>query len=561
VKYSVRKLPEPVLPPGLRVWLRHIDAEQFGATISGASKCEALAFKHLCIAHGGERASSIKPYIFSFRDLPDLVAALHAFETSVTPDPEIGAALVAAAQSLERRLGHLTRRCAKLPHPLYPYQQDGAEYLTTHPRALLADEMGLGKTVQVLAALPSSAAVLVVCPASMRLTWLKEGETWRPDITWRTALKTSGITNPDKGEGVICSPEGMTRAIAQLGGETITLVVDEAHYYKTTTAKRTQALAAIAKRCARVWALTGTPMTNRPPDLRGVLQAFGLFSRAWPTAKYFDVAFGVHFDQITGRIDWPAKAPYPDAIVRSLGRVAIRRARADVLPELPSKTYAEIHVDLRDSKVSLPKTTKEHQRIFRAVDKGGLELLKFEQFSGFSDARAALAEAKIPQMLEVVERFREQGAPLVICSCNTAPLQELRKRGFAVIMGDVPPEKRQAAVEAFQAGDEPVIGIQTVAGGTGITLTRAAHMLMVQRDWVPANNVQAEDRIARIGQTAQSVVIYDMLANHPLDEIISRNVRDKQNRIDMTVNRVTNEITSGRELVNKMRELAGYINE
>jgi len=114
-------------------------------------------------------------------------------------------------------------------------------------------------------------------------------------------------------------------------------------------------------------------------------------------------------------------------------------------------------------------------------------------------------------------------------------------------------------VGGFQAGKTGIIGIQVQSGGTGITLTRAHHMLMVQRDWSPAVNAQAEDRLARIGQKADSCVIYDMLANHPLDAILSRNLRDKQTRINATVNQVHTTITSGRKLEHRMRELANYI--
>lgn len=556
MNYAQQKLPEPMLATPIRVRLSPDGNDRFAARMSGTAD-ERLAFKHLCLAHGGDRRGDA--FSFEYVDFAGFVDHLRESDALIQPAPELWTPLMRTVAALECDLSSLDERCRSMPHEIYPFQLDGAEYLVTHRRAALFDEMGLGKTIQVLAALPNDAAALVVCPASMRLTWAKEGAKWRPDIEWVVAKKTVDIVNPGPGQAIICSPEGLIRATAQLGTPGITLVCDEAHYYKNSDAKRTQAVAQIADRCGRAWICTGTPMTNRPPDLMGVLRTFKLFERAWPTRRYFDIAFGLHFDRETGSIDWPAKPPHPDAIVRSLGRVSIRRTRAEVLPELPAKTYAEVPIDLRDSKVTIPETTKAHRRIYKAVDQGGLEVIKFEEFSGFSDARAALAAAKIPQMLEVIERFREQSTPLVICSCNVAPLEELRKRGFAVIMGDVSPEKRQAAVEAFQDGTEPIIGIQTIAGGTGITLTRAAHMLMVQRDWVPASNVQAEDRIARIGQEASSVVIYDMVANHPLDEIIGRNLRTKQNRIDVTVNRVTHEITSGRKLVARLRELASYI--
>jgi SWI/SNF-related matrix-associated actin-dependent regulator 1 of chromatin subfamily A len=559
--YAQQKLPEPTLsaPEGTAIRVRLApDGERFAVRLTQPASAR-LAFKHVCHAHGGEYSRGA--YSFDYMDFVPLIDHLSSFGVKIQPAPELRPRLVDLADMLEGQLDELDTHIAEFPHALYPYQREGAEYLATHARAALFDEMGLGKTIQVLAALPPMAAVLVVCPASMRLTWAKEGEKWRPDIAWTVAQTTAEITNPKPGQAIVCGPEGLIRATAKLGGDAVTLVCDEAHYYKNEKAKRTKSVAAIAARCGRAWIATGTPMTNRPPDLRGVLQTFGLFKRAWPTVRYFDIAFGVKFDHASGSIDWPAEPPHPDAIVTALSRVSIRRSRAEVLPELPDKTYGDVHVDLRGSKVKVPEATRGQQELFKAVDHKGLEVISFDDFSGLGDMRAALASSKIPQMLDVIDRFLEQDVPLVVCSVNVAPLEALQARGFPVVMGSVATKKRHANVEDFQAGRENIIGIQTVAGGTGLTLTRACHMLMVQRDWIPANNVQAEDRVARIGQKAQAVTILDMLANHPLDEIISRNLRAKQTRIDQTVNRVKHDVTSGRELVERLRTLADYITQ
>lgn len=557
VSYARSKHPEPTIVSPLRVQLAP-SRGGFAARAKG-DKDALLGFKHVCKAFGGDSVPG--GWAFPFRMFADLVDYLSGQDgVAITPAPELRPHLMRVAHELEGDLERLAERVAGMPHQLYPYQVDGAEYLVTDPRAALFDEMGLGKTVQILAALPDEAATLVVCPASLRLTWAKEIARWRPDLAPVLARAVNDIRNPKPGEAVICSPEGLIRAVAQLGDSETTLVVDEAHYYKNSEARRTKVLAGVANRCGRVWIATGTPMTNRPPDLLGVLRTFGLFDRAWPTRRYFDIAFGIRFDKKTQTVDWPSKPDHPDAIVRALGRVAIRRRREEVLPEIPAKTYAEIHVDLRDSKVAIPEDTSATQAIYKVADKGGLEVLPFGGYDSFSEIRAALAEAKIPQMLEVVDRFRELGLSLVVGSSNLAPLEALADRGFPTITGSVTPEKRQAHVEAFQARDELILGVQTQAGGTGLTLTAAHHMLMVQREWTPAANQQLEDRICRIGQ-ANACVIYDLLANHPLDEIISRSVRDKQDRIDLTVNRVTSDLTRGHRLVNRLRELAGFMEQ
>ncbi len=557
--YAQENYPEPVITEKINVRLAPAGAGKFAARMSGPKDMN-LPFRHLVKAHGGERDRDA--YTFPYIDFPEFVDHLREFGAVIEPARELKPHILKLAKGIESDLNDLDERQAEMKErmngELRPYQVTGAQYLITHRNAALFDAMGLGKTVQILVALPKNASVLVVCPASMRLQWVAEGKKWRPDIEWHYPKKVIDISNPKPGNAVICSPEGIVRATAILGDRCITLVCDEAHYYKNFEAKRTKKLSEVSGRCGRTWIATGTPMTNRPPDLKGVLRTFRMFNRAWPTVRYFDICFGQTFDKAAGKVDWPAEPPHPYSIVKALGRVAIRRSRAEVLPEIPEKTYAEIPIDLQESKVAIPETSEEQQRLYRLIDKRGLSVIPFEKYTNFSEVRAALAEAKIPQMLELIERFKEQGVPIVICSCNVAPLNELKRRGFPVIIGEVSMQKRFRYVEEFQAGKSQVIGIQTVAGGTGITLTAASHMVMVQRDWSPANNRQAEDRICRIGQK-KGCVIYDILANHPLDEIISRNLKDKQDRIDKTVNRVAHTLTSGRELVDRLRTLAGYI--
>jgi SNF2 family DNA or RNA helicase len=85
---------------------------------------------------------------------------------------------------------------------------------------------------------------------------------------------------------------------------------------------------------------------------------------------------------------------------------------------------------------------------------------------------------------------------------------------------------RARAVDEFQAGTTKLIGLQIQAGGVGITLTAAHHLLFVQRDWSPANSDQAEDRICRLGQKS-TCVIYDIFSDHELDQIIRRVLASK----------------------------------
>lgn len=147
-----------------------------------------------------------------------------------------------------------------------------------------------------------------------------------------------------------------------------------------------------------------------------------------------------------------------------------------------------------------------------------MDMTELPSFEQFSEIRALLAEARIPAMLEEVESYEESDTPLVVFSAHKAPILELGKRdGWKIITGETKPEDRRDIVHAFQNGQLKGIGLTIQAGGVGLTLTRASNALFVDLDWTPAMNIQAEDRICRIGQTSSKVLIKRMSSTHPLD--------------------------------------------
>lgn len=513
--------------------------------------------------HGGEQRK--KQWAIPATKMHGFVEFCTSQGSTVVPEPpHIGPMLRNEAFQMFARYGMMT--VLPMWPNMYPFQQSGAQFLATYPRALLLDEMGLGKTITALLALPSEASGIIVCPASLRLNWKLEGEKWRPDLKF--AICTRPKQMKVHSAMVIMSPEclgklsddGNIHLYDQAKGA---VIFDEAHYYKNPKTKRSQAAAWVAKRASTCWGLTGTIMTNKPPDVRGVLRTFGLFNAAFATGYFFDRQYGMERDGRTGEITWPTEPPHAAEVTRSIERVAMRRTRAEVLPDLPEKTWADVTVDISGVKgtdgqrLEIPTEGDAFERVYQALDKTGTKAVPAD-WSVIGRTRALVAEAKIPAMLEFVERFVESGTPLVVACFNRAPLDALDKMGYPTITGGTTPGYRQARVNGFQQGEHLVIGIQLQAGGTGITLTRASHMLMVQRDWSPSVNVQAEDRICRIGQE-HPVIIYDLWANHPLDQRISRALRDKQTRIATTVGRVGDRVLYGEGMVEQLRALAKHV--
>jgi SWI/SNF-related matrix-associated actin-dependent regulator of chromatin subfamily A-like protein 1 len=427
--------------------------------------------------------------------------------------------------------------------PLYDFQKDGVRFLALHNHALLADDMGLGKTVEALVAIPENSRVMVTCPSAVKYNWRDEIQLWRPDYSIRIikGKKDDNIV-PAEGEIVIVNydilPKWLMPSIDsgkinrkgdpilvadipsdKRSGLSETIVIfDEGHLAKNYKAQRTQKVTQLSKNVAKVWVLTGTPLMNRPFDLWGVLCAFGMYPLGGfskfvnlfngSCSKYGGYEFGLPTQEVVERMK----------------RVMIRRLKKDVLRDLPPKTYQRIEVDC--SSRSLNKELKElAQEIadaqginFDADDFSMLDLDTLPDFNAFSRVRALLAKSKIPAMLNLVEEHEETDTPVVIFSAHRAPIDELANRdGWDVITGDTSSEDRQDVVRRFQAGELKGVGLTIKAGGIGHTLTRASNAIFVDLDWTPSWNIQAEDRICRIGQKSNNVTIKRLVSSHPLD--------------------------------------------
>lgn len=554
-------------PPGLNI------PDSICITVSGGrnglelgyrppGKTNQTAFGHLIAAFNATRVPRAKIAHISPRDFSAMMKfAIGEPKLQIEFGPGAADLIRDDADLMEREAAGAVDVC----EGLYPYQRDGAAWLATQRRGLLADQMGLGKTIQALAAIPRGVRTIVVCPAGMRLTWLEESKRWRPDISWIVATKLEQIpTSPENHTGLIIGPHLIPKLLKSIMSEcsvwdksSLVVIADEAHMYKNPESGRSQNMTKLCKLAHSCWALTGTPLVDKPPDLIGMLQTFGLFGRAFVLKGMFYEQFGRYEDKDTGAYAWPSVPPHSDEIAAGLSRVALRRTRGEVLPELPTKSYARVLVDIKSGKSRLEELTRACAGAFEAVDHGGLESLKPGDYAAIGALRKALSAEKIGAMMEFVDRCVETSEPLVVISANSPPLEALRQAGYPVITGKDSDTKRHRAVKDFQNGRAPIIGIQTVAGGVGITLTRANNVLMVQRDWTPSINEQAEDRMCRIGQM-KPVTVWDLLANHPLDERISELLLEKQTRITATVERMSATQSSVSERVQYMRELAEY---
>jgi hypothetical protein len=411
---------------------------------------------------------------------------------------------------------------------LYPFQVDGALWLRARERGLLAHSMGLGKTVQVLMALPQSASVVVVCPATLKGNWKAECERWRPDLK-PTVLKGRGkFRAPEPGEVVIVNYDILPRAPEERGARATVpipgcyLVVDEASLCKRGRTQRAASVRVLAQSAARCWLLSGTPLENRPTDLWGVLRTGGLEREVFGGWMTFCQLYNATKNKWGGYV-WGSPSP---EVPERLRRVMNRLTKEEALPNLPACRYRHVPVDLEGESALIGV-------LDAMVDlwDGEGQADELPPFTEFSKVREQLARAKIPAMLDIVEQYEEVGEPLVVFSDHRAPIDELGKReGWITITGDTPAESRTTIVADFQAGKYKGIALTIAAGGYGLTLTHASHVLFVDRNWRPALNAQAQDRVRRIGTKAESILITYLVADHPLDRRVAE-LLDRKERL------------------------------
>jgi SNF2 family DNA or RNA helicase len=419
-----------------------------------------------------------------------------------------------------------------------PFQVAGVEWLRSRRRGCLFDEMGLGKTMQLLLALPERAPVIVACPAVVKASWATECRTWRPDLAVQVLEGRHCLNRwPRAGEVLVLNYEVLPSVdqVRLLGHAPagLILVADEAHRLKSRKTKAWESWKAlrlqVRRAGGRLFGLTGTPLLSSPAELWQVLNAFDCAEECFDSWMRFVRLFhgrpGWH-----GGTEWGAPRPEVPELLR---RASLRRRKEDVLEELPPKTYRVVPVSVdATTRKACDEASAELRALGVDVPVASLEALRKAaqgaSFETMSRARLALAAAKLAAALELAAEYEEEGVPLVVFSAHVAPVEAFGRRdGWAAIHGGVASGLREAAVRDFQVGRLRGLALTIGAGGVGITLTRASHVLRIDRDWTPALNTQAVDRLHRIGQRS-AVLVVDLVADHALDRRLAEVLGEKE---------------------------------
>jgi SWI/SNF-related matrix-associated actin-dependent regulator 1 of chromatin subfamily A len=414
----------------------------------------------------------------------------------------------------------------------FKHQEDGIKFLIKNKKCILADDMGLGKTYQsIVAALESGAErVLIICPSSLKINWMREVQNFCDDVSiitgtyWDPARFT--IINYDilknfhtvKEKNKEYEDWELRREIADFNPDL--LILDEAHYVKNHKSKRGAILKDLSKNfsCERVWLLTGTPIANRPMDYYNLLSIIDSpITNNWVHyAKTY--CEGMRFRK-GGKYVWVTKgASNLDELASKTKRTILRRKKEDVL-DLPEKLITPVYLEL------------ENVDGYKSVWEDYLSKRKLEGKKGnpardlveMTLLRTFIAMETVPYSIEKAEEALELNKKVIIF-CNFNDEMDAFNRHFGnkavCVRGGMSDKQKQLSVDRFQEDDSCKVFVgQIKAAGVGLTLTKAEIVIMNSLDWVPGNHEQAEDRAYRIGQK-ETVNIYYMLMDDTIDTLV-----------------------------------------
>jgi superfamily II DNA or RNA helicase len=408
---------------------------------------------------------------------------------------------------------------------LRPYQRAGVSWLAFLRDggfgAVLADDMGLGKTVQALAVLPRGA--LVVCPTSVLHNWAAEIARFRPDLS--VCIYHGPRRRLDASAGVVITTYALLRIDRDLftAARWPAVVLDEAQAIKNPDSQA--ARAAFALQSDFRLALSGTPVENRLEELWSACHATnpGLL--------------GARAD-FQRRFAGPIAAGRPDAAALLREKIrpfVLRRLKRDVAPDLPPRTESILTVELEESERAVYDAVRAASQADvvarlgsgRGVMEALEALLRLRQAAchpSLVPGQEAPTSSKVIALLDALGSAVPDGHKALVFSQWTSLLDlvepHLRAADIPFTRLDGSTVDRAGVVATFQdSGGPPVLLASLKAGGTGLNLTAADHVFILDPWWNPAAEDQAADRAHRIGQD-RPVMVYRLVSRDTVEERI-----------------------------------------
>jgi SNF2 family DNA or RNA helicase len=562
------------VPPAARLaFHRGVEGEELRLEVGWDPEIGA-AFEQLPGA-GGTRAVAVDPWVVeqlnAFIVQHRLAITAAAREVLEDLRAENRRAADAVARSRATAAEPIDDVAGRLGGELAPFQWAGVRYALQARATFVADEQGLGKTVEALAALEADGAfpAVVICPAAMKLTWQRETERWLPHRS--VAVVHGRVAVPPSGDVTILNYEIVAAHRDALARRRLrALVVDEAHYCKNPSAKRTHAVRSLAgtlpPRGLKL-ALTGTPVLNHPDELIAQLRVID---------RLKDFGSGARFsNQFRGRIGGVSEERLHWHLRR---HCFVRRLKSEVLPQLPAKRQVVVPIALtNESEYRLAQRDVIEWLRTQPLDLSELNAkisatLRAERLAQLGTLQRLAARGKLAAALAWIEDFLASGEALVVFARHIEVQKAVVARfpDALHLLGEDSLVSRERAIAAFQDHEgPPLIVCATRTAAQGITLTRASNVAFLELEWTPAIHDQAEDRCHRIGQR-DAVTAWYLLAADTIDETMSRLIQAKRATVtavtdgrmvesDGLVDAVIRELRDGRPFTHLRAVMGGRV--
>ena len=460
-------------------------------------------------------------------------------------------------------------------YSLRQYQIDGIKFAEkSNVRCLIADEQGLGKTIQALGVLrlhPELLPALVVTKTTIKHQWFHEFAEWCGMEKYLVQVISSSKEKAIPGFQIYVTTYDMLKNDDCFEYVDIkTVIIDECQAIKNHLSGRAKAVQKVASKAEHVIALSGTPIKNNAGEyftILNILQPFRFPEYARYLREYCDYYETMYGEKIGGLSN-------PEYFREETKDFILRRTREEAAPELPriNRIFHHVELDKKLNSIYRDAMKELDELLYSNEDENTMTsmiaiMAKMRKITGISKA-AFEAVDYIMDFLASSDRkitvfaHHHSATNLLVQNLNKE-IDKVNKevgseliRPVLVLSADLNSERRAEIIRRFREENYRILVASTLSAGEGINLQFCSDAIMLERQWNPANEEQAEGRFSRIGSTANQINVIYFIASETIDEYFTELVEQKRAIVSSTLNGTDMMSWDGNSL---LKELAGIL--
>jgi SWI/SNF-related matrix-associated actin-dependent regulator 1 of chromatin subfamily A len=406
---------------------------------------------------------------------------------------------------------------------LFPHQQEAKLFLLSRRRAILADQPRVGKTLPAAAAALENLPALIVCPAIAKTVWEAAFSKLAPNVSLHVVNGKREASEVNSADITIINYDVLQYAQTDLDRYN-TLVLDECHRIKNPKAQRTKAAMLAMKKVGHVYALSGTPIPNRPIELWPILHGLGIYRGGWYDfaaryAKMWNAPWGLDTSGASNLVE-----------LKDMMKPHVLRRKKETI----FKDYKEPQVSLIT--FDLPNDKREQTFDADALMANPNALMAFE---GLAEIMREAGIRKVKAASEFIDDLLQANEPVVVFAHHKDVVAELEKLLMVhkpvIVVGDTTRAKRDKAIADFQTGKTQLIIGNIAAMSEGVDLSAADTIVFVECTWSTSALEQASSRVENINKSGIPPVIYILTIKASLDHNVLAKVLKKMNIVNQII--------------------------